>query len=76
KAEAAADDGALAIGCDTLVVHGGEILGKPRTADEAAEMVCRLQGGEHAVYTGVALASAGRVESAVETTRVWFRSLD
>lgn len=76
KAEAALTEGALAIGCDTLVVHRGDILGKPRTADEAVEMVCQLEGDEHAVYTGVALAAPRRVESAVEATRVWFRSLD
>ncbi|MGD2216729.1 MAG: Maf family protein, partial [Gemmatimonadales bacterium] len=76
KAEAARQVGALAIGCDTLVVHRGDILGKPVTRDEAVEMVCRLQGEEHAVYTGVALATPGQVESAVEATRVWFRSLD
>ncbi len=73
---AGSDDGALAIGCDTLVVHRGEILGKPGTADEAVEMVCRLEGDEHAVYTGVALVGSGRIESAIEVTRVWFRSLD
>jgi len=28
------------------------------------------------VYTGVALAAPGCVESVVESTRVWFRSLD
>jgi septum formation protein len=76
KARAAPEDGALAIGCDTLVVHRGDILGKPVTAEEAVAMVCRLQGEEHVVYTGVALATVERVESAVEATRVWFRSLD
>jgi septum formation protein len=76
KAEAERDDGALAIGCDTLVVHRGDILGKPLTREEAMAMVCRLKGEEHTVYTGIALATAERVESAVETTRVWFRSLD
>lgn len=76
KAEAARTDGALAIGCDTLVVHRGEILGKPGTREEAVQMVCRLEGDEHVVYTGVAVAAPERVESAVETTRVWFRSLD
>jgi septum formation protein len=76
KAEATVEQGALSIGCDTLVVHRGEILGKPTDHDEAIEMVCRLQGDEHVVYTGVALAAPGRVETAVETTRVWFRSLD
>lgn len=76
KARAAVDQAALTIGCDTLVVHGGEILGKPRSVDEALKMVCRLEGDEHTVYTAVALASPSRVESAVESTRVWFRSLD
>jgi septum formation protein len=76
KAQAALDDDALAIGCDTLVVHRGGILGKPVHPDEAVEMVCMLQGDEHRVYTGVALAAPGRVETAVEVTRVWFRSLD
>ncbi len=76
KAEAAMTDGGLVIGCDTLVVHRGAILGKPRDQAEAVQMVCRLQGEDHIVYTGVALAADGRVESAVEATRVWFRSLD
>lgn len=76
KAQAALDDDALAIGCDTLVVHRGDILGKPMHRDEAVEMVCGLQGDEHRVYTGVALAATGRVETAVEVTRVWCRSLD
>jgi septum formation protein len=76
KAGAARVDGALAIGCDTLVVHRGDILGKPVTRDDAVKMVCRLQSEEHVVYTGVALATPERVESAVEATRVWFRSLD
>ncbi|UCC48629.1 MAG: septum formation protein Maf [Gemmatimonadota bacterium] len=76
KAAAALDDDALAIGCDTLVVHRGDVLGKPTHRGEAVQMVCRLQGEEHLVYTGVALAAPGRVETAVEATRVWFRSLD
>ncbi len=76
KAISAVTDGAIAIGCDTLVVHGGEILGKPRNREEAVRMVCRLQGGEHEVHTGIALATPDRVETAVENTRVWFRRLD
>ena len=76
KASAGVEDGALTIGCDTLVVHRGDILGKPTDRGEAVEMVRRLQGDEHVVYTGVAVAAANRVESAVESTRVWFRSLD
>lgn len=76
KAEFAIEEGALVIGCDTLVVHRDAILGKPASEAEAIEMLERLQGDSHDVYTGVAVASSGRVESAVERTRVWFRSLD
>jgi len=76
KASAAVESGALTIGCDTLVVHRGDILGKPGDRREAKEMVCRLQGDEHVVFTGVAVATADRVESVVESTRVWFRRLD
>ena len=76
KARVAAEVGALAIGCDTLVVHRGDILGKPSNRADAVGMIHRLEGEEHEVYTGVALASPERVESVVETTRVWFRSLN
>ncbi len=76
KASVALQAGALVIGCDTLVVHRGDILGKPADPAEAVEMLRRLQGEEHEVYTGVALGMPERVESAVEVTRVWFRSLD
>jgi septum formation protein len=76
KAEVALADGALVIGCDTLVVHRGEMLGKPADSEDAVGMLRRLQGDEHVVFTGIALAMPGRVESAVEATRVWFRPLD
>lgn len=75
KAEVAREKGTLSIGCDTLVVHRGVILGKPGDAAEAEAMLGRLQGEEHVVYTGIALAATERTESAVESTRVWFRSL-
>ncbi|MFQ5690938.1 MAG: Maf family protein [Gemmatimonadota bacterium] len=75
KAAARARSGALCLGCDTLVVHGGEVLGKPGSPAEAARMLARLAGDEHRVFTGIALAAPGRVERAVEETRVRFRPL-
>lgn len=75
KAEAVSEDDALVIGCDTLVVHRGAILGKPADEEEAVGTLLRLQGAEHTVFTGIAIAASGRTESAVEATRVWFRSL-
>lgn len=76
KAESATAAGALTIGCDTLVAHSGEIYGKPRTHEEAVDMIVRLAGAEHLVHSGVALATPDRVETAVESTRVRFRPLD
>lgn len=43
------------IGADTVVAHDGKILGKPKTHEEASEMIQALQGKTHQVYTGVTL---------------------
>lgn len=69
------EPGAVTLGFDTLVVHRGEILGKPTGPADAIEMVERLAADEHTVYTGIALADPDRTVSAVETTRVRFRAL-
>lgn len=47
------------IGADTVVVIDGEILGKPKTKEEAVSMISRLQGRSHQVYTGVAILETG-----------------
>ena len=44
----------LVIGADTVVALDGQILGKPGSPQEAAEMLRRLSGRNHGVYTGVA----------------------
>jgi septum formation protein len=67
---------ALVVGSDTIVVVDGDVLGKPRDAAHAVEMLSRLSGREHEVFTGVAVAAGGRVESALERVRVRFRALD
>lgn len=67
--------GALTLACDTVVVDGSTILGKPASAEEAVEMLLALAGRPHLVHTGIALGDRERLESAVETTRVWFRPL-
>jgi septum formation protein len=60
----------VVVGADTAVVIDGEVLGKPRDAEDAGSMLRRLSGRDHEVMTGVAVATAGRVESFVERTRV------
>ena len=43
----------LVIGADTIVACDGQILGKPKDAEDAKRMLRMLQGREHEVYTGV-----------------------
>ena len=45
----------LVLGADTVVAIGGEILGKPKDEASAFEMLKKLSGKIHAVYTGVTL---------------------
>jgi septum formation protein len=46
-------DGELVLAADTAVVLGGEILGKPRDAEDARRMLRALSGSTHVVATGV-----------------------
>jgi len=50
------------LGADTIVVLDGAILGKPRDADHALELLERLVGRCHRVITGVALADSETLE--------------
>jgi len=49
----------LIIGADTSVVIDGDVLGKPADTDEAREMLTRLRGRTHQVFTGIAVLRAG-----------------
>ncbi len=50
------------LGADTIVTIDGELLGKPRTTDEARCMIRRLSGREHTVITAFTLLNSGRPE--------------
>jgi septum formation protein len=68
--------GRAVLGADTAVVLDGEVLGKPRDARDAVDMLSRLSGRSHQVLTGVCLIDReGHAETAVSTTLVEFRRL-
>lgn len=48
------------IGADTIVVADGQILGKPESKKEAAQMLQMLSGREHSVHTGFCLFSKSK----------------
>ncbi len=43
------------IGADTVVAVDGRVLGKPGTGEEAKQMLTRLSGRTHDVFTGVCI---------------------
>lgn len=65
----------IIIAADTIVYLDGEIMGKPHTRDEAFDMLRRLSGRTHTVYTGVALTLPGRELCRAETSEVKFRHM-
>lgn len=75
KAQRAADAHAVIIGSDTIVVVDGDVLGKPVDEADAARMLRRLSGRSHTVFTAVAVAWGGRIESDVEEVGVTFHDL-
>ncbi len=77
KAEAvwAADPGtAPVLGADTAVVLDEEILGKPESGAEAAQMLERLSGRSHRVLTAVAVRHGGGLETRLSESEVRFRA--
>lgn len=49
------EEEAVILSADTVVASEGKILGKPKDDEEAKEMIRKLQGKAHEVYTGVAI---------------------
>ena len=68
----------LVLSADTVVVLKGGVIGKPVSRDDAKDMLARLSGEWHNVYTGVTLLdpAAKKVISGEEMTSVKFRELD
>ena len=65
------------IGADTVVVHRGRVLGKPKTEDDAFIMLKRLKRSWHKVYTGYCVLNISRriVYQDVAETKVFIKDL-
>ena len=68
----------VVVAADTIVVHKGDILGKPRDASQAGAMLRRLRGERHLVLTGVTVmdAATGKRITELCETKVWLRDMD
>ena len=65
----------LVVAADTIVVLDGDILGKPSDPDDARQMLERLRGRSHMVYSGVTLwhPASRRMVSQLGESSVWMR---
>ena len=65
------------IGADTIVLKNNDILGKPRSRDEARTMLKQLSGQVHQVLTGYAVCCKAKNKMFSETikTDVLFKNL-
>ena len=61
---------------DTVVIAGGEILGKPKDSADAERMLKMLSGATHKVVTGVTLRTYSRTISFSAESLVSFRTLE
>lgn len=66
---------ATVIGCDTIVVYNGEILGKPGDRDEAFKTLEMLSGKTHFVITGVCVRNKYKKVTGFDKTEVKFNLL-
>ena len=69
-----ADDEIL-ITSDTLVMCGERVMGKPRSREEAIDMLRCLSGREHKVITAITLRDSHNCRTSSDTAIVYFKEL-
>jgi septum formation protein len=65
----------VVLGCDTLVVRDGAVLGKPSSEPHAVAMLLSLAGRSHEVITGHAVLADGAVSSGATRSLVHLRDV-
>ena len=70
------EEGDILLTADTVVIAGGEILGKPKDNADAERMLKKLSGATHKVVTGVTLRTSSRTISFSAESLVTFRALE
>ena len=68
-------DNDTVIAADTIVVCCGRVLGKPKSEEDAVEMLHLLSGRDHQVMTGVTVLRGEKCETFTEVTDIHFREL-
>jgi len=75
KAKAFTADHEIIITADTIVALDNEILGKPSNREHAQEMLAKLSGRKHQVFTGVTIAKGNKIQSFYDCTTVYCKAV-
>lgn len=68
-------EGEVVISSDTIVVCDGCILGKPSDHAEAEEMLKKLSGKSHQVFTAITIMDNQQIETHTDVAKVYFKEL-
>lgn len=66
------EDDEVLLTADTIVVINNEILGKPKTNEEAIKMLQKLSGKSHEVYTAITLKTKEKISTKTDVAKVYF----
>jgi septum formation protein len=65
----------LIIGCDTVVICEGELMGKPKSREDAIRMLEKFSDNTHAVVSGICVRTSDKVYSESVTSYVHMRKI-
>ena len=65
----------IVVAADTIVVCENKVLGKPKSEEDAMQMLRLLSGRDHQVMTGMTVLKGDVCLSSTEVTDIHFRSL-
>ena len=65
----------IIIGCDTVVLIDDQLLGKPRTRENAVNMLKTMSGRRHEVISGLTVRTKDKVYSEAVVSTVYMREL-
>lgn len=63
------------LACDTVVILNNELMGKPKTKEQAKEMLRKLSGKKHVVISGYTFINKDREITRTVRTYVYFNNL-
>lgn len=75
RADDSLSAGTLLVACDTVVVYGGTIIGKPPDAAHAVLTLGMLSDSWHSVYSGLSVYGKGKTCETFARTDVKFRTI-